>query len=451
MPHRRRAAAAGPHGPGGWPAGAGAATLEGSTPLPAHAAMAPASSPRGGVAPDGSADPAAAPRPGSGGEQALAPRSAEALVERQRRGELQVRLAADYRALVAEAGLAEAYRSTDVVVAADAGFTDQASLLLHLGPTDPPIRLRDPQLDGVPALAGGAAADLVLPISAAAEAGRGDGAQVLARLLAGRSVELSSAGEGTRLQPRRELHTRLRREGIGAGRLLLHRGITENGVVALSSAEGVLRTGWGPLLGPFAQALYSCGGADSIGLVMPALSLLGPGSPVLVGGAIGWVLGAGSGHQPRPKRLASGHARTPGAVAALSVDLHDLDPRWLRAAHFEGHGGALLVVVAAPVPLLDQRIALQAACPDSALEAPVLDVSIPRRIKPSFGGVSYAALKAGGIVVDGRRIPAAPSHSPRLAREGALDLAERLRANRFPLRPPLLPLSPRPALLPLNA
>jgi len=395
--------------------------------------------------------PARSSRGGAGSTDALPPRSLESLRERQRQGDLRVRPAADYRALVAEAGLLEAYQLTDVVVAADAAFTDQASLVLHLGPADPPIRLRDPLLAGVAAQAGGAAADLVLPIAGAAEGGRSSGAQVLASLLAGEAVELSSTGEGTRLQPRRDLHTRIDREQIGSGRLLLHRGIVENGLVAVSSAEGVLRTGWGPLLGPFAQALYTCGGADSIGLAMPGLSLLGPGSPVLVGGAIGWVLGSGSAHQPQPRRQPSGHARTPGAVAALSVDLHALDRRWLRAAHFEGHGGALLVVIAAPIPLLDGVIASQAACADSALEAPLLDVSIPRRIKPSFGGVSYAALKAGLIAVDGRRIPAAPSHSPRLAREGALDLAERLTEGRFPLRLPLMPLASRPGLLPLEA
>ena len=253
------------------------------------------------------------------------------------------------------------------------------------------------------------------------------------------------------MQPRRELHTTLDLERIGGGRLLLHRGIVENGLVALSSAEGVLRTAWGPLLGPFAQALYTCGGADSIGLAMPGLSLLGPGSPVLVGGAIGWVMGGGSAHQPRPRRLPSGHARTPGAVAAICVDLHDLDARWVRACHFEGHGAALLVVIAAPIPLLDEAIAAGAACGDNVLEAPVLDVSIPRRIKPSFGGVSYAALRAGRIEVDGRRIPVAPSHSPRLAREGAQALLERLVHDRFPLQLPALPLSSRPALLPLEA
>ncbi len=371
-------------------------------------------------------------------------RSEAELLERQRRGRLRVRSAAAFRQLVRSTGLPEAYASTDVVVAANAEFTDQASLHLSLGPTDPPIRLRDPQLGGVAALAAGGGSDLVLPIS-------GGGARVLAELLAGNSVEFSAGGEGTPLQPRRELHTRLDLERIGSGRLLLHRAIGENGLVAVSSAEGVIRTPYGPLLGPFANALYTCAGADSIGLAMPGLSLLGPGSPVLVAGAIGWVLGCGSAHQPAPRRLPGGHARTPGAVAAVGVDLHELDGQWLRPCWFEGYGSALLVAIAAPIPLVDASVAARAAAGDDALEAPVLDVSIPRRIKPSFGGVPYSSLKAGRIQVDGRSISAAPAHSPRLAESLAEELILRLQEDRFPLRLPLRPLGSRPALVPLDA
>jgi uncharacterized protein (DUF39 family) len=384
--------------------------------------------------------------------QALAPRSEAELCERQGKGTLQVRTAADYRQLVHHKGLAAAYAATDVVVAANAEFTDQASLVLSLGPVDPPIRMREPALGGVAALAGGGGGELVLPIgSGQTEPQRRSGAQVLATLLAGESVELSAGGEATPLQPRRDLHLRLTLDQIGAGRLLLHRGIVENGVVAVSSAEGVLRSPYGPLLGPYANALYTCAGADSIGLAMPGLGLLGPGSPVLVGGAVGWVIGSGSGHLPGVRRLAGGQARTPGAVAALSVDLHALQPNWVRACWFEGHGSALLVAMAAPIPLINGAVALQASVDNDVLEAPVLDVSIPRRLKPSFGGISYRMLRSGHIEVDGRRLPAAPAHSPRLAAEIAAELVERLRGNRFPLRLPLEPLSERAGLIPLES
>ena len=379
----------------------------------------------------------------------LPPRQEAELRCKQERGQLQVRAAADYRSLVQQAGLAEAYAATDVVVAADAGFTDQASLLLSLGPTDPPIRLRAGQLAGVQGLAGCGSGELVLPIGG----GLGDapgGAQLLAALLEGQALPFDASGEATALHPRRELHAALSLEQIGTGRLLLHRAISENGVVALSQGEGPCPSPYGTLLGPSANALYSCGGAGSIGLTMPGLSLLGPGSPVLVGGAIGWVVGAGSGHQPGCRRQASGHACTPGAAAAVSVDLHDLRPEWVRPCFFEGHGSALLVAIAAPVPLINGTVARQAAAGPEELEAPVLDLSVPRRVKPSLGAVTYAELMSGSITVRGRQVACAPSHSPRLAAAAAEALADALRRGTFPLRLPLVPLSARPSLLPLE-
>jgi uncharacterized protein (DUF39 family) len=369
------------------------------------------------------------------------PRTEAELQRRQREGTLRVRQAADFRRLAQDDGLEAAYGQTDVVVAATAEFTAHASLHLSLGPTDPPIRLRDPRIGGVAALAGGAGTDLVLPTA---------GGRVLAEWLAGRPVDLTATGEGTTLHPRRELHTVLHLEDVGSGQLVLPRAITENGVVAISSAEGVLHSPYGPLLGPWAQALYTCSGADSIGLAMPGLAHLGPGSPVLVAGALGWVLGPGGSHQPQPKRLASGHARTPGAVAAVGVTLHDLQGRWLRAGWLEGQGDVLLVAIAAPVPLINGASAIGAATSNRALEAPVLDVAIPRRLKPSFGGVSYSALRTGWIEVEGRRLRALPAHSPRLAMEIGAELAVRLEENRFPLRLPLAPLGQRLGLRPLD-
>jgi uncharacterized protein (DUF39 family) len=369
------------------------------------------------------------------------PRTEAELQRRQTEGTLRVRQAAAFRRLAQEIGLEAAYGETDVVVAATAEFTSHASLHLSLGPTDPPIRLRDPRVGGVAALAGGAGTDLVLPTA---------GVRVLAEWLAGRSVELTATGEGTTLFPRRELHTTLHLEDVGSGQLLLPRAITENGVVAISSAEGLLHTPYGPVLGPWTQALYTCSGADSIGLAMPGLALLGPGSPVLVAGALGWVLGAGGSHQPLPKRLVSGHARTPGAVAAVGVALHALQSRWLRAGWLEEQGDVLLVAIAAPVPLINGATALGAATSNRALEAPVLDVAIPRRLKPSFGGVSYQALRSGWIDVEGRRLRALPAHSPRLAMEIGAELALQLEEGRFPLRLPLAPLGQRLGLRPLD-
>jgi len=371
------------------------------------------------------------------------PRSEAELIERQRQGTLQVCSAAAYRDLVRREGLEVAYRRTDVVVAANAEFTDQASLLLLLGPCDPPIRVQRFRLGGSEGLGGHGNSDLLVPI------GLG-GASVLDDLLAGLSLPLSASGVGTAQQPRLELDTRISLNGIGAGRLLLHRAVVENGVVAVSSREGLTTSPWGPVLGPLSSALYNCGGAGSIGLTMPGLSLLGPGSPLLVAGAIGWVSGAGSGHNPRVRRQASGHALSPGAAAALEVDLHGLQRRWLRPTRQGDGSSGVLVAIAAPVPLINGTIARQAACGDAELAAPVLDFAIPRRVRPSLGTARYSELKLGRLELKGRPLCCAPAHSPRLAAEITDHLTQELQEGRFPLRLPLQPLPERPALLPLG-
>jgi uncharacterized protein (DUF39 family) len=356
---------------------------------------------------------------------------------------LRVATAEAFRALVAQKGLEQAYAATDVVVASGAEFTNQASLLLQLGPTDPPMRIRHFRLGPAEGQGGHGNTDLLLPL------GQG-GALALEALLRGDAVPFSASGSGGEQQPRLELETQLTLEQIGAGRLLLHRGVVENGVVAVSSRDGLTPTPWGPVLGPLVSALYSCAGAGSIGLTMPALAALGPGSPLLVAGGLGWVSGAGSGHNPQVKRRPDGQALSPGACAAVEVNLHDLNPRWLRATRLGGEETGLLVALAAPVPLLDVAVARQAATGNSELEAPVLDYGIPRRVRPSFGRVPYSTLHSGELRVGDNRLSCAPAHSPRLAAEIAEALVGDLQSGRFPLRSPLAPLPKRAALQPLD-
>jgi uncharacterized protein (DUF39 family) len=370
-------------------------------------------------------------------------RSESELIALQQRGDLQVCTAEQFRARVAELGLEQAFRQTHVVAAGEAGFTAQASLVLQLGPSDPPMRIERCRLGSAEANGGHGNTDLVLPM-------QGGGAAALEALLQGQRLPFSASGQASPQHPRQELETQLSLDQIGAGQLLLHRAIAENGVVAVSSRDGLTPTPWGPVLGPLGSALFSCSGAGSIGFTMPGLHALGPGSPVLVAGAMGWVSGAGAGHQPKVRRQASGHALSPGASCALSVDLHGLEHRWIRACQQRQEGSGLLVAVAAPVPLLTLAMARQAACTNEHLQAPVLDYGVPRRVRPSLGSVSYAELLSGQLALNDQQLRCAPAHSPRLAAEIALELCERLSSGRFPLRLPLAGLPQRPALLPLE-
>ena len=360
-------------------------------------------------------------------------RSETELQQWQREGQLQVRSATAFRALAEEQGLEQAYRETHVVVASDAELTQQASLVLHLGPSDPPIRVRQVRFGPAEGHGGHGNTDLVIPMGSG-------GAPLLSALLEGQRLPLSIGGTPSQQQPKVELETELGLAEIPCGRLLLHRGICENGVVAVSSREGLTPTPWGPVLGPWTSALYSCRGPGSIGLSMPGLQDLGAGSPVLVGGAIGWVSGPGSGHNPATKRSPSGHALGPGACCALQVDLHGLKPSAIRSTRLPDGSSGLLVAIAAPIPLLNRSRAEQLLAPAEALSAPLLDFGIPRRVRPSPASATYAELLSGSVRLGERQLSAAPAHSPRLAEEAAAQLQDMLQSGAFPLRLPLAPL-----------
>ena len=137
----------------------------------------------------------------------------------QRSGDLQVCSAAAFRERVAARGMEQAFADTHVVVAGDAGFTAQASLVLHLGPSDPPIRIERFRLGSAEGGGSHGNTDLVLPIQQG-------GAQALEQLLQGRRLPFSASGLATLQQPRQELETQLSLDQIGAGRLLLHRAIS---------------------------------------------------------------------------------------------------------------------------------------------------------------------------------------------------------------------------------
>ncbi|MGA0162535.1 MAG: hypothetical protein ACO3JW_11850, partial [Vulcanococcus sp.] len=114
-------------------------------------------------------------------------RSETELLQLQRDGELQVRTATQFRELAQARGLEQAYLETHVVVASDAELMQQATLVLHLGPSDPPIRIRQFRFGPAEGQGGHGNTDLVIPM------GTG-GAALLSALLAGQRLPLSIGG-----------------------------------------------------------------------------------------------------------------------------------------------------------------------------------------------------------------------------------------------------------------
>jgi uncharacterized protein (DUF39 family) len=76
-----------------------------------------------------------------------------------------------------------------------------------------------------------------------------------------------------------------------------------------------------------------------------------------------------------------------------------------------------------------------------------MDFSIPRRVRPTFGLVSYAQLKSGKITLNGQTVRTAPLASIYLARQVTEELQAWIQAGKFELTQPIQSLpSDRPFL-----
>lgn len=136
---------------------------------------------------------------------------------------------------------------------------------------------------------------------------------------------------------------------------------------------------------------------------------------------------------------------------ALIGDAKQMQPQWVRGCYFKGYGPSLMLGVAVPIPILNEQVAAHCAVQDRDLVAPVMDFSIPRRVRPTFGLVSYAQLKSGSITIEGQPVRTAPLASLYLARQAQAELKDWIEAGKFELSAPVAALPRDRAFLPQDA
>jgi L-aspartate semialdehyde sulfurtransferase len=387
-------------------------------------------------------------------------RTLDEINDKIRRRRVVVDTAEAFKARVAEIGLEKAAKAVDVMATGTFEPMESSGAILNLGHTDPPIKIRECYLDGVLAYAGFGAVDLYLGASQPTQAQRvGEGSDseevrerggghVIADLVAGRSVQLKAMGQATDCYPRTSFETTITRDTINQFYLFNPRSLYQNFIVGVNGGERPLATYLGPLQPRLGNAVYSNPGALSPLLNDPDLQVIGIGSRIFLGGGTGYIAWEGTQHFPLQKRLPNRTPIGPAATVALIGDAKQMQPRWVRGCYFKGYGPSLMLGVGVPIPLLNLEIAAGCAVEDKDLVAPVVDFSIPRRVRPTFGLVSYAQLKSGQITVDGRPVRTAPLASIFLARQVAEALKQQIEANQFELTQPVAPLPSDRTFLP---
>jgi L-aspartate semialdehyde sulfurtransferase len=360
---------------------------------------------------------------------------------------------------VVEVGIPQTATEVDVIVTGTFEPMESSGAILNLGHTDPPIKIRQCWLDGVSAYSGFGAVDLYLGASHSAESmgmseaeGEEDrergGGHVIEDLIAGKPVQLRATGQSTDCYPRAALDTVITKDTINQFYLFNPRNLYQNFIVGVNGGDRPLYTYLGPLQPRLGNAVYSNTGALSPLLNDPTLRLIGIGTRIFMGGGIGYITWEGTQHFPLQKRRPNDTPIGPAATLALIGDAKQMNSKWVRGCYFKQYGPSLMLGVGIPFPVLDEEVVRRCAVTDAELVAPIIDFSIPRRVRPTFGLVSYAQLKSGKIKIENKMVRAAPLASIALSRQVALELKQWIEEGKFTLTEPVAPIPQDRAFIP---
>lgn len=358
----------------------------------------------------------------------------------------------ELKARVAEIGVTEAAKQVDVITTGTFEPMESSGAIINLGHTDPPIKIRSCWLDGVLAYSGFGAVDLYLGATQGVEyPSTGDipdgeeskergGGHVIEDLIAGKPVHLRAIGQMTDCYPRASFETTITRDTINQFYLYNPRNLYQNFIVGVNGGDRPLFTYLGPLQPRMGNAVYSNPGAIAPLFNDPDLQTIGIGTRIFLGGGIGYIAWEGTQHFPLQKRLPNHTPIGPAATLALIGDAKQMDRRWVRGCYFKNYGPSLMLGVGVPLPVLHEEVVARCAVQDKDLVAPVVDFSIPRRVRPTFGLVSYAQLKSGRMTIEGKSIRVAPLASIYLSRQVAQELKRWIEEGKFMLTEKVTPI-----------
>jgi uncharacterized protein (DUF39 family) len=362
--------------------------------------------------------------------------------------------AEELKARVAEVGVNKAAKEVDVITTGTFEPMESSGAIINLGHTDPPIKIRRCWLDGVPAYSGFGAVDLYLGASCPFDTIDGEevrergGGHVIEDLIAGKSIQVRAIGQVTDCYPRSTFETTITRDTINQFYLFNPRNLYQNFIVGVNGGDRPLHTYLGPLQPRLGNAVYSNPGSLSPLLNDPDLQIVGIGTKIFLAGGIGYVAWEGTQHFPLQKRLENRTPIGPSATLALIGDAKQMDARWIRGCYFKSYGPSMMMGVGVPLPVLNAGVVERCAVQDKDLVAPIVDFSIPRRVRPTFGLVSYAQLKSGRITIEGRTVRVASLASLFLSRKVAQELKQWIKEGIFTLTEPVAPIPMERSFLP---
>jgi len=374
--------------------------------------------------------------------------------EKIRKREAVVVTAEEITDIVKQRGTRKTAQEVDVVTTGTFGPMCSSGAYLNVGHTKPRMKLGGGKvyLNDVPAYAGFAAVDIYIGCTAIPDddprnrARPGEfnygGGHVIEDLVAGKDVRLLATAYGTDCYPRKKLETWINIKDVNEAVLFNPRNAYQNYNVAVNLSDKTIYTYMGVLKPKMGNANYCSAGQLSPLLNDPHYKTIGIGTKIFLGGGIGYVAWQGTQHAPNVLRSENGVPRRPAGTLAVIGDLKQMDSRWLVGTTMLGYGCTMTVGIGVPIPILSEEILEYATVTDEEIFAAIVDYSdsYPNMKPDVLGEVSYAQLKTGKIMVQGKELPTASLSSYPRAVEIAGTLKEWIISGKFTLTQPVAPL-----------
>jgi uncharacterized protein (DUF39 family) len=378
----------------------------------------------------------------------------EEINEKIREGKAVVVTAEEIIDVVKQKGLKKAAQEVDVVTTGTFGPMCSSGAYLNIGHSKPRIKLGGGKvyLNDVPAYTGFAAVDICIGANALPDDDPRNrvypgefnygGGHVIEELVAGKDVRLVATAYGTDCYPRRKLETWINIKDLNEAVLFNIRNACQNYNVAANLSDRTIYTYMGVLKPNLGNANYATAGQLSPLFNDPYYKTIGIGTKIFLGGGIGFVAWHGTQHNPNVPRSDNGVPKTGAGTLSVIGNLKQMSSRWLVGTSMLGYGCTLTVGIGIPIPILSEEILGYTAVTDDKIFATVIDYSEAyQQLKSDvLGEVSYAQLKSGQIVIQGKEVPTASLSSYPRAVEIATTLKEWIISGKFLLTEPVAPL-----------
>jgi uncharacterized protein (DUF39 family) len=329
----------------------------------------------------------------------------------------------------------EVAKTVDVVTTGTFGAMCSSGMFINFGHPEPPIRMEQISLDGIPVFGGVAAVDAYIGATeTAAVEGKIGGAHVIEKLIRGEEVLLKATAKGTDCYPRRAIETFIKKDRVNEMILLNPRNAYQNYPAATNSTHKILYTYMGTLLPSFLNVNYSTSGCLSPLLNDPYFRTIGIGSPIFLGGTVGSVAWNGTQFNTEKPRNHRGIPLSNAGTLMLVGNAKEMSNQWIRAAYYEKYGVTMYVGVGFALPVLDEDMAYRVMVRNDEIETTLCDYGVEGH--PGLKSLNYGELMSGTVEFQGKKVKTAPLSSYRRARLLAETLKQRVLSGTFPLIPP---------------